>query len=39
MNDEFKALKKFDAGKGREGLFSHYRLWKNKESGKFRGCR
>ena len=37
--DEFKTLKKFDAGKGREGCFIHYRPWKNKKSAKFRGCR
>ena len=39
MTDEFKTLKTFDAGKGREGLFFHYRPWKNKKSAKFRGCR
>ena len=39
MNDEFKTLKKFDAGNGREGFLIRCQHWKNKASEKFRDYR
>ena len=39
MDDEFKTLRKFDAGKGREAFFYSLPALEEQELGKYRGCR